>query len=177
MEITLLEGNNLIASYLLDKGNPAWEEKFRALKPRFHDWIATVRNTMSLSEDEEALLLRLEETWAELDARREEVIALGKKGEGEQAKSILLTEINGRLSAEAYDLCGQLITIHEDASGESIAQAGRRMRDDHLGGGRFQRLDAPPGRLSALALLLSRALSAPRHGRRCTVISGRTPRF
>ena len=129
VDIALLEGNNLIAAHLLDKGNPAWEEKFRAIKPRFQDWIATVRNTIPISDEEKALLLRLEKTWADLDARREEVIALGKKGETQRARAILLAEIDGPLSTEAYGLCGQLIAIHEHASGESMGRAGRRIRE------------------------------------------------
>ncbi len=132
MQIALLEGNNLIASHLLDKGNPAWEEKFRGLRPRFPDWMAMVRNTLppvsEESEKEEALLGRLEKTWAELDARREEVITLVKKGETERARAILLTEVDGRLSTEAYNLCGQWIALHEQSSGESMRHAGRRMR-------------------------------------------------
>ena len=128
VEIALLEGNNLLAAHLLDKDNPAWEEKFRALQPRFSDWIAMVRTTILISEEEKALLLRLEKTWADLDARREEVIAVGKKGETQRARAILLAEVDGRLSTEAYGLCRQLIALHEQSSGESMLRAGRRMR-------------------------------------------------
>ena len=128
MEIALLEGNNLIASHLLDKGNPSWEEKFRRLEPRTQDWIATFRNTDSISQEEKELLLRLETTCADLDSRREDVIALAKKGETERARTILLTEV-GRLSVEARDLCRQLIDIHEQASRDSIRHAGWRMRE------------------------------------------------
>ncbi len=131
-EISLLEGNNLIASYLLDKGNPAWEEKFRALKPRFHDWIATVRNTIPDAEKEEEEkkdLLLLERTWEELEARREEVIALGKQGQMERARAILVTEIDGRLTKEAHDLCRSLIAIHEQSSGKSLERAGERTHE------------------------------------------------
>ncbi len=129
VEIALLEGNNLVASHLLDKDNHAWEEKFRGLKPQFANWIAAVRNATPISEEEKALLLRLETTWAELDARREEVLALGKNGETERARAILLTEVEGRLSTEVYGLCGQLIALHEHSSGESMTRAGRRMRE------------------------------------------------
>jgi signal transduction histidine kinase len=136
VEIVLFEGNHLIASQLLDEGNPQWEEEFRTLKPRFQDWIATVRTTIPVSGEEKTLLqleeekalLQLEETWSKLDSRREDVIALGKKGETERARTILLTEV-GRLSMEARDLCRQLIDIHEKASRDSIKRAGWRMRE------------------------------------------------
>ena len=127
MEIALLEGNHLIASHLLDKTNPAWEQKFRGLQPRFQDWLATVRTTIPMSAEEKAILLQLEKTWADLDARREEVISLAKKGEMQRARAILLTEVD-RLSGEAYRLCGQLIAIHEHSSGASMTRAGRRIR-------------------------------------------------
>jgi signal transduction histidine kinase len=128
VEIILREGNHLLASCLLDTGNPAWEQKFRQLQPRFHAWIATVRNSTYISQEEKALLFRLEKTWTDLETRREEVIALCRKGDTDRAKTILLTEIDGRLSKEADDLCGQLIAVNEHDSGEFLARAGQRMR-------------------------------------------------
>ena len=129
VQVALLEGNNLVASHLLDKGNTAWEKKFRTLQPEFPAWIATVGHTMQTPEEEEqeqALLLQLKTTWAELDARREDVIALGKKGQTERAKAILLTDV-GRLSTEADGLCRRLIRLYEDSRAESMKRARRRI--------------------------------------------------
>lgn len=127
-EITLLERSTLAASYLLDNGNPAWEEKLRQILPRFHDWITTVRDTTFVPEEEEALLRRLEETSADLDTRQEEAIALYKKGDVNQAKAILLTEVNGRLSKRAYDFCGQLAAVKIRYLQEILGRAERRVR-------------------------------------------------
>jgi signal transduction histidine kinase len=127
-EIILRERNGLIASYLLDKGNPAWEQKFRNLQAYFQNWITTVRKTTYVPEEEEALLLQLERTWADLNARQEEVISLVKKGEETKARTLLLNEVNGRLSKEVHDLCDQLIAVNDRYVKAVIARAEARMR-------------------------------------------------
>jgi len=129
VKIDLLEGNNLLAAYLLDKGNPVLEEEFRALQPHFQEWITTVHSTiLNLSNDEKTLLLQLKETWTDLDARRAEVITLSKKGETDRAREILLKEVDGRLSKEVYGLCRRLIDLHENSARESMDHARSRMR-------------------------------------------------
>jgi signal transduction histidine kinase len=127
-EITLLQRSKLIGLYLLDHGNPVWEERLRQLQPHFHNWITTVRATTFVPEEEEALLRRLEKTWADLDARQEEAIALYKKGDVDKAKALLLTEENGRLSEGAQDLCGQLIGVNTRYVEAIMARAQRRIR-------------------------------------------------
>jgi signal transduction histidine kinase len=133
-EIAIYEGDNLIACGLLDgvdrdKGKPAWEESYRGLKPRFQDWIAAVRASPPLAdeEDDETIILsQLGKTWAELDRRREDVIALQKQGDTGRAKAVFTTDV-GRLSAEAGRLCRRLIAIRERASGASIEKARQRI--------------------------------------------------
>jgi signal transduction histidine kinase len=125
----ILEGNNLVTCSLLDKGNPVWEEKYRALEPRFQAWSDTVRNSVAISEDDTAPLLQLKSMWADLNARRKEVLALAKNGAADQARTILFTEIDGRLSRDAYELCRQLIAIHELTREESIKRARSRIRE------------------------------------------------
>ncbi len=140
VEVALLQGNDLIASYLLDKSGRAersvpraaggrdWEKEYRQLQPFVPNWIGTVRKTMNMPDDEQLVLARLERTWTELDARREEAIALGKNGEVDKARSVLLNEVQGRLSAELRGLCGQLIAIHEQHSTTTVWHAARRIR-------------------------------------------------
>ncbi len=128
VETAILEGNNLIASCLLDKGNPAWENRFRDLEPRFRDWTAAIDDTIPVSNEETDAISQFKTTLADLQARWEEVLALDKRGETQRAKKILFTEVEGRLSPEARRLCGQLAAIHAQAGGKSIERAGRRMR-------------------------------------------------
>lgn len=128
VEIILLERNTVVASYLLDNGNPVWQERLRQLHQQFQDWIAKVRSATSVPEEEEPLLRRLEKTWADLDSRQQEAIELHKKGEVDKAKALLLSEINGRLSKEAYDLCEQFITVNDRYVSTIMARADMRIR-------------------------------------------------
>ncbi len=127
-EIALLQRSTLLGAFLLDHGNPVWREELRQVQPRFRNWIAAVRGVPFVPEEEEALLRRLEKTWADLDARQEEAVALYNKGEADKAKTLLLTEVSGRLSGEVYDLCGQLIAVNTRYVQRITARARRRVR-------------------------------------------------
>ncbi len=128
VEIILLERNTLVTSYLLDGGNPVWRKRLQQLQQHFRDWIAKVRSSPSVPQEEQALVRRLEKTWADLDARQQEAMALRDQGEAERAKALLLTEVNGRLSKEAHDLCEQFILANDRYVGAIVARADRRIR-------------------------------------------------
>ena len=66
LQIALLERNALVATYLFDDGNPLRQDRLRELQDEFHHWTATVRNATHFPAEEEALLSRLEKTWADL---------------------------------------------------------------------------------------------------------------
>lgn len=128
LELALLRQRGLISSHLLDDGNPIWLDRFRKLQPDFQRGIAQIRQT-HLSDTEAGRLVDLERTYAELDARRGEVIALYQQGDFEKAKKLLLIEVNDRLYAEAYKLCEQLIEANdrdvEAMTADAMAQIGR----------------------------------------------------
>jgi signal transduction histidine kinase len=128
VEIILLERNTLVTSYLLDQGNPLWRTRLRQLQQQFRDWIAKVRSSPSLPEEEQAVVRRLEKTWAELDARQQEAFALHDEGELEKARSLLLSQVNGRLSKEARDRCEQFILVDNRHVSAIVARADRRIR-------------------------------------------------
>ena len=128
VEKAILERDDLIAASLLDKGNPAWEEKFRELEPRFHDWTAAIRDSDPVSDEETAAVSQFKTTLADLEARWQQVLALDKRGETQRAEEILFREVEGRLSPEARRLCRQLAAIHAQAGDESIEHAVWRMR-------------------------------------------------
>jgi len=128
VEIALGERNSLIASYLLDEGNPAWEKQLREPQFSFQNWISRVRNTTYVPDEEQALLLRLEKAWAEIVARQEEAIALNGSGETTKAKAMLLSEIESHLSPEACDICRQLIAVNDRYVQEIMGRAASRVR-------------------------------------------------
>ena len=128
VEKAVLEGDDLVAACLLDKGNPAWEKKFRELEPRFQDWTATIRDADPVSDEETAVVSQFITTLADLEARWQDVLALEKRGETQRAKEVLFREVRGRLSPEARRLCSRLAAIHAAASKESIDHAAWRMR-------------------------------------------------
>ena len=113
VETLLMERNSLLAAQLLNKDNPIWTRSLSQSQVQFQDWIARVHNSVPLSADDEDLLRRLEEKWADLDRAQEKVIDFQAQGNAAQAKSLLLTEIHGQLSKDAYDLCEQLIASND----------------------------------------------------------------
>jgi signal transduction histidine kinase len=123
----LSQGNFLLASYLLDTRNPIWEKKFRDIQPQFQAWITTVRNTIPLSDQEKEVLPDLEKAWAALDTQRDEVIALCKKGETDRARTLFLTEVDGRLSTEALTQCNRWIEAQEASIRFFMTRAGIRV--------------------------------------------------
>ncbi len=139
VEIAFFRENNLLASYLIEKGGQDnklasagkqkidWDKEFRALQSLVSNWIATVHNTTQVSDHEEKDLKDLVKVWSELDARREEVIALANRGELDRAKAILLNEVDGRLSGEVHRLCHSLIVANEEQSNNAMRIAARRI--------------------------------------------------
>ena len=118
-----------MASSLLERGNPLWQARLEQLQHQFHDWTAKVRSTTFVPDEEEALLRRMEKTWDEINARQQEAIELHEKGHLQQAKDLLLTEINEPLSKEAYGLCEQFVTLNDRYVKEIMAHADRRIQN------------------------------------------------
>ena len=54
VQIMIRERNGLLAAYLLGHGNAPWSGQLHALKPRFQNWVATVRGTTYVPDDEQA---------------------------------------------------------------------------------------------------------------------------
>ena len=137
VQILLLKRNALVAAQLLDEHNAAWAKDLHQSQRQFQQWVSKLRSATVLPADEDDLLQRLERKWADLDAAQEKAIGLHMAGDREKARDLLLIEIRGRLSKDAYDLCEQLIAsndrharqVVERADGESAYNLGSR----HLG--------------------------------------------
>jgi signal transduction histidine kinase len=128
LESHLLEQEGLVRSYLLDNGNPAWLKELREREPEFQRWIAQIRDTTHVSEEEHEILLRLEAAYRELAAKREEVITLYQQGHAEKARTIFLSEVSNRLDRNAYDLCEEFIAANDRDVETLTAESEARIR-------------------------------------------------
>ena len=130
-EVALADGNKWIAIYLVDRTSPSWVNNYHASQLRFQNWIESVRNLPDIPDKERMILQQLEGKWADLDTQRNKVIALGKKGELDEAKK-LLCDIDTGLSFEIRGLCDQLISLDEqhskDIMEDIVRRASRRIR-------------------------------------------------
>ena len=113
VEILLLERNSLVAAELLDRDNPIWAKKLAQSQGQFQQWLAQGsqrdahpgrRGGSPRSAGKEMVGSRsMQQSPSEFQG----------KGDAEKAKTILLTDIHGRLSTEVYDLCKQLIEAND----------------------------------------------------------------
>jgi len=115
IQLTLCEPRGLVASYILDRGNPDWLKELQDRKRRFADGLAKAQNMAHTPEEKESLS-KLDEAYRAYDAKRDEVLALYDKGETEKAKTALLTEVN-MLYMEAHYFCDRFI----DATNRHVA--------------------------------------------------------
>jgi signal transduction histidine kinase len=103
LQLTLCEPRGLVASYILDGGNPMWLRELQDRKRRFADGLAKARN-LAHSPEEIQSLIELESAYRVYDTKRDEALALYDKGETEKAKTTLFTEVNERY-LQAHHLC------------------------------------------------------------------------
>jgi signal transduction histidine kinase len=127
MELLFHQRSNLIAAYLLD-GNAAWRKRLDGLQPRFKQWIDTVRRAGQVSPEDASLLADLQSAWTDFDARQRETLSLSGRGQIAQAKSVLLTQIDGRIAEQIDGLSGKLIDSINRNIRASIARADWRIR-------------------------------------------------
>ena len=120
----LLDQKGLVARYLLSNGDRVWLEKLDESEPKFAQIVADIRNTTHVSPEEADLLGQLETTYARLDARRKEMIAVFQNDNPEKAKELLLTAGNDDLYETAYNLCLKFVA----ASNRDV----RRTTDDAM---------------------------------------------
>jgi signal transduction histidine kinase len=128
VDITLGEQNSLLARFLLDGGNPTWEKQLRALRPWLQEWLAKVKDTTYVSDDEQALLVNLEQQWNQIATRQDEALALFHNGKVDEANTIWVKELAGPLTSSVHDLCTQLVDVNNRAVQYSMDRAVRRVQ-------------------------------------------------
>ena len=118
----------VVAGYMLDNGNPRRLERLHGFQTQFKDQIALIRETTHVSAEEAEILDKLEKTYAELVARRDEAAALYQSGQADKAKRLLVEQVNDRLYNEAHELCQELIAANDRDLEELSAETSARIR-------------------------------------------------
>jgi signal transduction histidine kinase len=126
LEISLLEQRGFVSLYLLDGGKPSWLDELKRRKRSFDEWLARAQKSAHTPEEKE-ILISLDAVYREYDARRNAVVALYDRGDAEEAKAVLLLEVNG-LYDRAYGLCEDFLAANQRYVESTTAHARRRTR-------------------------------------------------
>jgi len=111
VEIALLEQRGYVSAYILDGGNVKWLEQLAGKRKSFSDWMTTARGT-ARSDEEHAILQRLDNVQRAYASRRDEVVELYDAGKREEARQLLLGDVMTRHD-EAYELCEDFIDANQ----------------------------------------------------------------
>ncbi len=132
VEILLRERNALMAAYLHDPDNPAWQARLRQLQPRFEKWLSNVRQTTYVPDDAAPKLALLEKLWSQLAAQQDEFVSLVKRGKTAEASALLTKEIGDGLTGQASEICDQLIELNNRYVEMIMGRASSRVRTTTL---------------------------------------------
>jgi len=111
LEDALQRQRGLVASYLIDQGNPRWLEELNRLEPIFRVDLEHIDEKVE-TPFEKAILNQVREAFTRYDAKREEVVALFDRGETSQAQQLYLTEVN-RLYSEVAARCNEVVVANK----------------------------------------------------------------
>ncbi|MCL4853377.1 MAG: MCP four helix bundle domain-containing protein, partial [Bryobacteraceae bacterium] len=101
LQMALCEPRGFLASYMLDASNRKWLEDLQKEKQAFNERLAEARATVHTPEGKQDLD-RLEKAYREYEEKRDEVVLLYSHGDLEEAKRVLLVDVND-LYQKAFD--------------------------------------------------------------------------
>ncbi len=126
LEIAVLEQRGFVASYLLDGGNPKWLSELQKRERNLGNWLSKAHETAHTPEERE-ILGQLEEVYRQYDAKRDEVVALYKRGEVAAAERLLVEDVSD-LYGQAYGLCEDYIAANQRFVDKAVADARSQIR-------------------------------------------------
>ncbi len=126
LEVSLLEQRGLVASFILDGGNPAWLDELEGRKPDFSYWLQRAQGTAHTAEEHE-ILEKMLDVYQEYNTKQDEVIALYHEGKIEQARAVLLEEVNTFYDS-TYSFCEDLIAANERYIDSRIAEGRNQIK-------------------------------------------------
>ena len=104
--VALLEQRGLVATYILDNGNPHWLEELERRKPHFEETLARVRESIT-AEDDAREVEQLEAAYRRYDEQRLRAVRLFQEGKVDEAKQVVIADVN-RQYREATAFCQSL---------------------------------------------------------------------
>ena len=121
LEIALSDQKGIVSAYVVSGGNRSWLERSRKKEAEFDTWLSRARASAHTSE-ETGILDRLENVYAEYDAKRKKTIVRFDQGQRDEAILTLLHEVWPAYD-KAYQLCEDFIEANEGYVGESTKRA------------------------------------------------------
>lgn len=121
LQMLLCEPRGFLASYILEGGNRVWVDELRDKQRAFDEKLTRARRLVQTREERESLV-KLESAYRVYDAKREKVIALYDKGDIEEAKRVLLEDVND-LYKQAYDQSQAFMMANADHVASQTADA------------------------------------------------------
>ncbi len=126
LEIALLEQRGLVSSYLMDGANKQWLEELDNVTREFDHWLNRVRDTVRTHE-QERILNELRMVFRDYQGKRKEVVQLHDRGEPEQARGVLLQDVEP-LYRRAHQLCEDFTTATQHYVDREIEAGHRHIR-------------------------------------------------
>ncbi len=126
LEVSLLEQRGLVASFILDGGIPAWLAELDRRKPNFSYWLERAQETAHTVEEHE-ILEKMIAVYQSYNTRQNEVISLYHAGKIEQARAVLLGDVNA-LYDSTYQFCEDLIAANERYIDSRIVEGRKQIK-------------------------------------------------
>ncbi|MCC7263356.1 MAG: response regulator [Candidatus Latescibacteria bacterium] len=128
LEIALLEQRGYTAYYILGRGDRAWLEQLRAKQAGFeHSLQRAAQNAHTAQERE--LLARITAAYQAYDTQRNQVIAAYDQGRADEARALLLEDLQQR-HRQVYEACELFLVANERYIDNNVAAGnaqGRRI--------------------------------------------------
>ena len=125
IENALLDQRGYAYLYIFDNGNPSWLSELTNRRPALADWLVQAKNTAHTPE-EFRIITKISEIYRQYNAKQDEIIALNQQGKFEQAKVLLLDDLN-ILYEDLYLYCEKFIEANDRLIGSRIKDANEQV--------------------------------------------------
>lgn len=125
LEIALLRQKGLLASYLIDKGNPEWLHQLDREEASFRDALHRMGKT-TRAQNKQVMLPSILDPYDAYDRFRDQVISLQKQANTGEATELYLNQVNKTYQKVAA-LVDEIIALNKADIQQVSISAGKRM--------------------------------------------------